>query len=300
MMMANPTTGALSLFCTEPGASPHTFDGSSEPFEFLSFGLKETKEHIDSNGIRGTRSHASERVREGLRRFQGPIRMAPSPLDLDTWLPRILGALESTDTFALAETLQVFGVLEDQNTQQFEYQDCQVNRATFRSQAGGMFEMELDVIGRGRATGTSFPALTLGVTAADAPYMHHDAVVTLVGSARDTSSIEIVIDNALQVEFNNSQTATSLVPADRIITVRTTHPWSTDNTDLIDQAVAGTTGSIVYTNGGLSTTFTFGKLQVPNDDPVVQGKTNVPLTLNMTARKDGATDELVVTNDSAA
>ena len=293
--------GALSKLCVEPGASAHTFDTSSEPYEFVRENLQKRSNIADTEGIRGTRSHHAARTRLAQNVVAGSILFHPSPADLDLWLPRILGANESTDTFALAETLQTFGVLIDRVADTHEYQDCWVNRATFRSQQGGFLEMELDIIGKAEVTGTSYPALTLPTDAHDAPYVHSDSsgAVTLVSAARETKSIEITIDNQLEPRFVNSLNATEICPRDRIITVRTVHSYA-GHTALYEQAVAGTTGSIVYTNAAMSTTFTFGLLQVPDSSPVVPGKQEIDLTLDMVARMTGATRELVVTHDSVA
>jgi hypothetical protein len=109
---------------------------------------------------------------------------------------------------------------------------------------------------------------------------------------------ELVVDNALHARFTNSQTATSVVPRDRIITLRTTNPFTSDEVDLYGQAAAGAAGMLVLTNGQMSTSFAFAALQTPDISPVVRGKQEIPLVLEMTARMSGATRELVVTHDS--
>lgn len=279
-----------------------SFDTSSEPYPFISESLKIEATHIADETIRGTRSVSKEMMREGTETVTGTVLLNPSPADLDLLLPRILGAAESMDSFALAETLPTFGVMIDRVAQVFTYASCYVNRATFRSQSGGFLELELDVIGTSESVGAagSFPALTLGVAANNAFYTHEDAVVTLVSSARDTGSVEIVIDNHLLAKFNNSQTATDITPQSRTITLKTTHPYTAGETDLYGQALAGAAGSVVYTNGGMSTTFTFANLKVPDRSPVVGGKNEIPLELEMMAYKSGSTENLIVTHDSVA
>lgn len=302
--MADASQGAQAKLCMEPGASPHTFDTSSEPYEFVSESLKATKSIIDTNGIRGTRSHHGSRTREDVYTVAGDIVLHPSPADLDLLLPRILGASESSDTFALAETLPVFGVQIDRVAKVFSYADCVVGKATFRGKAGpGSFvELVLSIVGKSRSIGAagSFPELTLGVAANNAPYVFSDGVLTLLSSARKMMDFELVIDNLPDVRFSNSLTATSITPKDRIITLATTNPFTSDETDLLDQAVAGAAGSLVFTNGNMSTTFTFGLLQVPSDDPTIPGKSEITQKLTMTARMTSTTRELVVTHDSAA
>lgn len=227
--------GAQAQLAAEPGAGPHTFDTSSEPYEFISESLKLEATHIDNNAIRGTRSHAKETLREGIETVSGQVVLNPSPADLDLWLPRILGTVESMDSFVLAETLLPFGIMIDRVAKVFSYTDCYVNKATFKSESGGLLTLTLDILGISESVGNAgiFPSLTLGVAASNAPYTHEDCsgAVTLVGSARNTSSVEIIIDNHLQAKFNNSKTATDITPQDRTIQLNTTHPYTSSETD---------------------------------------------------------------------
>lgn len=300
MTLTLGSQGAQSSLYVEPGAAPHTFDSNSERYEFLSENIVKRGTIMDTNGIRGTRSHASSRTRAGIYEVGGPILLPVSPLMLDFWLPRILGANESTDTFALAETLQPFGILLGRVGGNFQYTDCYVNRATFRGQQGSGITLELDLRGATEVTGTSLPSVALSHAANNAPYQFYEAVFNLFGGARATMEFELTIDNLLEVRHANSQTATSITPADRIISLRTRHPFtSTEMSALYALATAGQTGSIVLTNSGLSTTFTFAILQVPDNSPAVQGKSEITLALDMMARETSTTKEIVVTNDSA-
>lgn len=293
--------GAQTALYVEPGAASHTFDTSSERYAFLSESIRKLGTIVESEGIRGTRSRHEVMTREGTYEVGGEIVLEPSPLDLDLWLPRILGAAESTDTFALAETLPAFGVLVDREGGTFEYTDCKVNKATFRAGANGLVQLALDIFGVTEVTGTSAPAVSLGTAAGNYPYIFHDGVLTLQSSARAMMDFELVIDNRLSRRFTNSQTATDLTAQDRLITLRTTNPFTaTEMSALYNQAVGGAAGTLVFTNGNCSTTFTFGKLQVPAESPSIRGKQEVPLTLNMTARMTGSTRELVVTHDGNA
>lgn len=302
--MVAASQGAQSKFAIEPGAGTPTFDASSEVYEFNADSIRLEATHIDNDAVRGTRSHASATIREGIEIVQGSVTFNPSPIDLDLWLPRILGGSETTDTFPLAETLPAFAMMFDRVAKVLTYTDCFVNKATFKSDEGGLLELTLDIMGFTETVGAagSFPALTLSTAANNAPYTHTDtaSAVTLVSSARLTKSIEIVIDNVLQASHNNSQTPTSITPQNRIITVKTIHPYTSAETDLYAQAVAGAAGSIAYTNGGMSTTFTFANLKVPDNTPVVPSKGEIPLELNMVAYKSGSTLELEVTSDSVA
>jgi hypothetical protein len=296
--MAEASQGAQARLCMEPGAAPHTFDASSEPYEFTSESLQKRAALLEAPGIRGTRSHHVARTRPGTHEVSGAITLHPSPADLDLLLPRILGEDEVSDVFALAETLPPFGALIDRVAQTFQYTDCRVNKATFRGAAGGLVELELQLVGVAEIAGTAYPSLSLDTSAKAAPYVFSDGVLTLQSVERQMMDFELVVDNALHARFTNSQTATSVVPRDRVITLRTTNPFTSDEVDLYGQAAAGAAGTLVLTNGQMSTSFAFAALQTPDVSPVVRGKQEIPLVLEMTARMSGATRELVVTHDS--
>lgn len=307
--MASCAQGALARLYVEPGASAHTFDSNSESYEFLYETLQKRGRIVGGNAIRGTRSAQSERTRAGAYTVGGRIAMNVDSLMLDLMLPRILGAAESTNVFALDEALPAFGVLVNKVTQTFEYKDCIVARATFHGKAGpgdgdpDLLELVLDILAKDRALGTSAPSVALSTASNSSPYMHSDAVFTFNGAARQVKEWWVMIDNHIHTRWTNSLTAQRFCPANRTVVVRARLPYDDDHDDLLNQATAGAAGTIAITNAavtGVSTTFTFGTLQVPDEDPITRGKTELDIFLNMTARMLTTTRELVVNNDSTA
>lgn len=300
MSLTLGSQGAQSKLFIEPGAAAHTFDTSSERYEFKSESLRKKKVILESDGTRGTRSHAKEATAEGPYEVAGTILFTNvSPFMLDKWLPRILGANESTDSFALAETLQAFGVLIDRVAQEFEYTDCYVNKATIRGREGQLIEMELEIWGATEETGTAAPAVEIDVSAASAPYSFCQGTLTIDSTEYTMIDFEIVIDNMLARRFGNSCTATSITPQDREVLVTVTVPLtSVEEAALYDFAHAGLAGSIALTGTNISTTFSFANLKVMTESPVVSGKTEITMKLPMKAYKSSTTNELVVTNDS--
>jgi len=289
--------GALAKFARDT-VSP--IDTSSTGMELVSFGITETVEHLQTNGIRGTRSLSKERNREGLKRVGGPITWHPSPLDLDFFLPCILGAAENADAFAVDEALTSFVMGVDLVADAFEYGDLFVNKATFRGAAGQLVELTLDCIGEAK-TDLSYPSLTLGVAAGDVPYRFFEGVLTLESSAREMESFELTIDNQLATLFRNSQTATAISPQNRIVMLTVETPYTSSEVGLNTAAFAGAAGSLVFTNGNMSTTFTFGNLQLnPKTTPVVNGKSEIVQRLTYQAFRSGSTREIAVTSDSTA
>ena len=274
------------------------FDVSSQPLSFLRESLRLQGSHIDPDGVRGTRSHISENVVEGLDDVSGSIVMYPTPDELDWLLPKILGTAPSGTTYVLAETVPEFFVQFDRTINRFQYAGVKVARATFRSSEGQPLELTLDVVGKTETvSATAHPALTLST---QAPFVHHQAAVTLGGTGgRKVDDVVVVIDNGLLTDvYRNSQTRDVIPEGDRIVTLDCTVPYNATEEDLYDQAVAGAAGIVAYTNGGLSLTFTFGALQVAPASPVIPGRTGeLILPLSMTARKSGSTMELEVDLD---
>lgn len=298
--------GSQSRLYVEPGASPHTFDSSSESYEFRFEKLIKTPTIVSSEGIRGTRQESKEQTREGHYTVGGPIVFPTvSPLMLDLWLPRIMGAAESTDVFAFAETLPSFGVLMDRVTDRFEYKDCFVNSAMFEGAAGPGNQLELltltlDIWGKSVTEGTSAPSVSIATTATSAdPYKHSEAVFTIAGTAREVKRWRLLIHNHLQRRWVNSQTATDICPRAWSVVLDLVMPFETTQNDITALSTSDVAGTIAITNSTVSTTFTFGTLEPVVPDPNVVGKTEIDIAARFIARKSGSTAALSITSDSA-
>lgn len=270
----------------------------SEAYEFLRESLGLLEELVDSHGLRGTRSHAAEAVRQGVRRVGGSIAMNPTVAQLSTLLPRILGASASGNTYALAETLPSFVVSVDRVAKVFSYSGCKVQRALFRGAAGEPLELTLELLGIDEtvANAGSFPSLTLDTSTSF--LMFHDLTLTVAGSAYPAHDFELIIDNVLDGQrLFNSQTRVSIPEGDRNITLRTKLPFG-DATALYAAGAGGVSVSAVFTNGGTSLTFALPAVQFPRVSPTVPGRGEILLPLLGIARTSGSTDELTVTLDS--
>jgi hypothetical protein len=281
------------------GAAGTAIGSFTEAYEFVSESLQKKQTILETAGLRGTRSHPAERTRDGTYEIAGTLNLHVSPAMLDLLLPRILGAAESSDLFALAETLPEFDVLVDRVAKRFVYGSCKVNKATFKGKASGLLELALDLVGKTETvSATAFPAIAAPT---DPPYVFHDGTFTLGGSARKVLEFELVIDNQVKPRFTNSQSATDLSPEDRIVTAKLKTPYTSDEADLYGVNTANAAAaSFAFTNGGYSTTFSLAKLQIPDMSPVVGGKGEITLEINGVAKKSGSTAELAVTHDAAA
>jgi hypothetical protein len=303
--MAADAQGALTRLYIEPLASPHVFDANSETYEFVSESLKKQGRFVGGTGIRGTRSSPKERTRVGAYSVGGRIMFHPDPAMLDLWLPRILGGTEVADSFPLAETLPIFGVLVNRVTTTFEYTDCQVSRAMFHAAAGpgdgepDLVELAVEIMAKNEVVGSSIaspPGLSTASNAA--PYVHSDATFSFNSAARQPREWWILIDNHLEARWVNSLTATRISARDRTVVCRIAIPYDDDAANLYTQSTDGASGTVTLTNGNMSTLFTFANLKYPVESPVTRGKTELELYVNMIARSSGATKELVITHDS--
>lgn len=282
------------------GASPHTFDSSSQRFEVVSTTKGKQSEILDAMGLLGSRTRREDRTRAGLIRVEKNINYEMSPRILDWHLPFILGAAESTDTFNVADSLSGFDMLHDPfgtGSNATKFSELYVNRATIDFRAG-MLGLGVETIGKTATTGQTFTSAALGSTAAaDAPYVFYDTAsgFTIQSGAIEIEEATLVIDNVLDVKFRNSQTAVSIRPTDRIVSLVTNIPLTptTWGTYFGDKSAVDAT--LVITNGTVTTTFTLFNLKNPDEWPDVGGKGEVPLILRSAARGDASDPDLRVT-----
>lgn len=281
------------------------FDSGSFQYEFESESIQRKDTFVEAHGMRGSRSRASTRTRIGSTVVGGQLVLCPTPVELDQWLPRILGGVESTDVFPLAETIPAWSLLADRYTKRFIYDSMYVDRAVFSWQAGGLLKLTINAEGKSETiSATSFPG-TIPVINGGNPYASGDCTFSLSAdaSAAEIQEIEITIDNMLSKDrFMNATTRAQLPALDRLITVRAVVPYTADEVDLHAQTVAGAAGTVTFTNGNQSLLFTFGNLKSPAESPIGTGRNGeAVLNLNMTAyHVVGGARELVVTNDSTS
>ncbi len=265
---------------------------------FVSENVRAVGSIIERVGIRGTRQHIADDTRTGPTRVGGPLVIEPSPEDMAVLLPWLLGADASGTTYDLAETLQSFTFSVDRVAKVFVYGGCVIARASITGQVGSMLRWALDLIAQSETVNNAgtFPAITINATT---PYIISDMTLTLGGSSRQCNGFELVIDNGIVADrFMNSLNIVDAPSEDQLIALTTTHPYTSTNTDLYAQALAGAAGTLALATAGYATSFAFGTLQVPRESPTVGSKAEIMLPLSMMARKTGSTPALRVTHDS--
>lgn len=286
---------------TRVGVGATSGSAATLELEFLSCGIGLQESHVQSDGIRGTRSRIRESVVKGVQAVGGDLVIEPRPGDLDFFLPQMMGA-GSNPTFTLAETLTDFGVDVYKVGQTCRYAGCKVNRASFSSSPNSPLRLAMDIQGKTETPGITFPSIAASKSLLQ-PYIHHQNVLTLGGTAYPNATVEVTIDNALVLDrFLNSQSRTDLPESDRIVTLSVVVPFtSTEASALYSIAVAGLAGTVVWTNGNYSLTMTFVKLQAPQGPVQIVGRNQeLMLGIQFIARKDETSSalELVVANDS--
>lgn len=267
------------------------FDVSSEPFEFESEDVKRVGSEIDSAGIRGTRQHFNERTRDGLNRYGGPLTVCFTPTLASQWLKRIQGDnVTGSDpiTYNPAETIPSFWLMFDRVAKVFQYNSCKVNRAEFICSPGQILKCNLDIkaLSETVTNAGTFPALTMPT---DAPYIFADGTITIQGSSRTLLDIRVTVDNVVEERYAaGSNDPSALNEGDRIIKVSCRNPFTSDETDLYNQA-SNAAISLAFTNGTKSLTFNLAAVKFPPMSPTVRDKKEIPLMLEGTSRRTSGT-----------
>jgi hypothetical protein len=280
-------------------ASPGTVE-----FQFLAgstLGLAENI--IDTDGMSGTRSHHAERTRQGTRQASGSIRLAPTPVELDTLLPLILGGTKSSTSFPLAESIPTFylganrGAPVGSGGILYNYPSNAVNRATFTASTGGPLELVLDTVGTDETVSGTFPSLTIDLTSG--PYVLSDCVLTIGGTTYTFGQFQLTIDNHVEVKFRNSNTPTTLLATDRTVGISLPIPLISSYSALYGTSLSGLAVVATFTNSINSSdvlTFSMPAVQAPRQ-PVPFGQRGIlDLPWTGVARMSSTSAELAVTS----
>jgi len=175
------------------------------------------------------------------------------------------------------------------------YAGCVVSRATLSGSSGTPLSLVLDIEGETESVGNSgtFPAISIDT---NTMFVFSDVTLTLDSVAREVNQFTLVIDNLLDTgRYMNSVTRAQIPTQDRAVTLAVTVPYTTDEDDLYDMAIAGIDGSLAFSDGTTTYTIDFGNLKAPAESPVVGGKTEILLPLNFVAYKSGSGSDNEIT-----
>lgn len=293
--------GYKSTMAINPiGGGTTIFNSSSIRLEYLSHDIKETIELEQDEGLRGTRTRASERIALGNVKIAGSVTFEPTPVEFQALLPFILGTAGSSGTYAEADTLPDLYMMIDQVVEVNTYL-LRVNKASFSGQPGKKIKLKLDVVGKTmtQSAAGSFPASVPPSDLTARPYMFWDSGsgITIAGTSYSFDKFELDIDNKIEPTYMHGQYATDLEPTDRQITLSIQTKYTSTEAVLFTAIRAGTaqSGSIAFTNGTNSLGFTFGKLIGFSESVTVPGRQHLRLPLKYQAYGISTTKELVVT-----
>lgn len=244
-------------------------------------------EHLSSDLICGTADDIAEQTAEGQEDVTGSITLEPRPDELEALLPFISGTTKVGNDFQTGTTPTPFYLIIDKGADIYEYNIISVARATFRSAPGGKLQLVLDLLGITETPGATFPAIDATIST-QLPYVHHQLVENLAGTARFVDDVETIIDwNLLTDRFGNSQTRCESPSGGLIVNHNVNLRFTADEAALYDIAIAGIDGSSTWTNGPDSFAMTYGKLQAPKVPIVTTGRREeVRMPKEFVARRD--------------
>lgn len=307
--------GSLAVMLVMPRTnttdSDPTFNASSEIYPFLYEDVKAVRKRVSSNLITGSGSQYSSRSTKASYVPQGPIGLQLGPAELDKWLPRILGADESSNVFAISESIKLFDMMIYRDNGVFYYRNCVVAAALFQSKSadGGdeeeILNTQLRIIAREEDLTKSWPAtIPTHFDGEDyAPYTHGQHRFSINGTAYNSMETSILIDNGIQARTRNSLTPNCVFKTRRRIRAMITAPFTTgawsaaqslyDAAD--DVRLRWETGTGVSDE---ALQFDFPLMLNTQEPPTAKGHGEMPLQFMLEAQASASGNELSVTNIS--
>ena len=264
------------------------FDANSFFAEFNDESIVREQPRINNAGIRGTRSHASERTRKGNRRAGGSVSFEVTRSLFDIILPAALGATEAANVFDVAETIPDLYFLIDKQHDVYLGTEAKIGKLTISGTQGDIVTCAIEVEAEdliesggtgldGSTSGVSWPG-TLVQPDTNKPFFFGDAAqVSINSSNREIFGFEIVIDNVLSSDqYGTNQYREELIRAtDRIVTVKYTLSGDSSNNDLLDLNADGEANQLVLTNAeesGSVITIDHGRVAFDPAVPTISGK----------------------------
>lgn len=265
-------------------------------FEFISCGLKMREVQTNSEGIRGTRSRLSHRTRITRREISGPIVMNPTALELDKlWGWMLGGTIPGTSPWSVGDVMNEMFITVDKVAKVFTYAGCIAARWSLSGASGQPIRLTIDVEGETEtmANAGTFPSLAIPT---DNFFVFSDLTATIGGTARKFGSFNLSCDNLVDPDrYLNALTRTEIAGMDRMVQLQLGTPYTTDNTDLVQAAIAGAAASIVLTDGSSTYTFAIANAKIPSVGPDVEGKQEIQSPISVMCYNDGTDPELKVT-----
>lgn len=291
------------MACAQGFASQLAINGQA--MEFLRIRELTVRELVDNGdmAIRGRLDHSKERVTLGRLHIGFEVTMNPSPAELDVILP-LAGFSESpTDTFTIGDSYTTFSSIIDRVTKVHTYTNCKIGRMVFFGQRGSQpIGLTMQILGTGFSEGNagSFSATAIDT---DIAYAFHEGTLTARSASTAFDRFQLLLDNGLEVQWNNSSTPTELCATNRRVELSVSTPYTSSESTLFTtplSASAGAAGTLAWSRSGQSTSFAFANLKEIARPPSIPGKRQIRLPITFRAYRSGSTQSVIVTHDATA
>lgn len=267
--------------------------------EFVSCDIKEKKQIVEDDGLRGSRTRQLERVAMGQTHIGGSITMQPTPADIALILPFVFNSASPAVT--LTDIMQDVTVVMDTFTELSTYVG-RFSKMTLSGSPGKKIDLKLDFVGKS-ATFAGGGSLSTAPDVTNRPYMFSDAgatAMTINSVAYSIDKFELVVDNKITPTYMSGLLPTDLEPSDRVCTLGIQTRYTTEQT-LLTLAQAGPViasplaGSLGFTNGTNSISFLWAAMLAQSETVAIQGRQNLRLPLNYNLYGVSTTKEMITT-----
>ncbi len=240
-------------------------------------------------GKRGGREEWGCRARVLSDNVQGGFNIYPTDAELDWLIERAIGDNISGYPAGAAvpgQTIPAWYCWSDKGgVQTFLYDGLRINRLVISGAETQMLNARVDLVG---ATETEVTDLSAGGAVPDCDSVFHfsDLELTLASTAFALKSMELVIDNQIADQYENSVVRTLFEAQGLAVSLRVTCAYRADTKALYRKAIAGDDDATLVIDDGVNAyTFTFGNLKIPGRGPTVPESGEVLMSLEMMAKR---------------
>jgi hypothetical protein len=250
-------------------------------------------------GRRGTRQEYDCGARLLGEVVSGGFEFQPSVAQLDWLLQRCMGDAISTFPAAAVtpgETLPQFYGFVDKGPTIFRYDLLVINRITLSVREGDYLKVRVDFVGKNETSGVSWPGTPPAIACAT-EYVCSDVVLSLGVTAYPFKSFDLVIDNQIAPNQQENALYRTIFESEGLrISGDIVLGYRSDTTAFYRQAVAGTTLTLVMTDGTPTTyTWAFANVKIAGKGPTVPGTGEITQTPSFVAKRTASTAVLTVT-----
>jgi len=270
--------------------------------QIASESLTNEVEHVDAEGLHGSRSHNRQRVTTGKKDPKGGIVInGLRPEIADLLLKAATGDTSPADgVYALQNTLPTLTIVVWRPPKRFTYAGCKCNVFTLESAADAQaLKATLEVLAMTEALSASEPEDSY--TQTQRILCHKDLTISAHSQTLKPSSLRLSIRNNLDEDtFRNSATRLEPAAGDRVVDGEVVIDWGAVGATLYTAFEAGTQAALsaAWADGlGNSLTAAGSYCDFRGTTPNADGRGAVTPTypFQMLSSAAGADDELAIT-----